>query len=330
MSHHPLLRRRALLAAGTALAASPLARPALAQSAWPAGRPIEIVVGFAPGGGTDVMLRALAVFLSAELPGANFVVTNRPGAGGETAYVALQGAKPDGYTIGSLNTPGYLSVPIERRVRYDRTKIRAVVRLVDDPTAFVVHRDSPYHSLADLVADAKRRPGQISVGSSGVGTDDHLGLTLFQAATGTEFIHAPYAGAGLVKNAVLAHHIDVAGLNLGEIGMLGQDKPALRPLAAMGAQRWDLMPDVPTFREQGYNVLMTSERGIGAPRGTPDEIVLRLQEAIARVVAKPEWIEKARQLELPMAYLPGAEWEAQMPEQEARYRRIWETTPWQQ
>ncbi|MCI0755600.1 tripartite tricarboxylate transporter substrate binding protein [Teichococcus vastitatis] len=329
MTSHPALPRRRLLATGFALAASPLARPALAQPAWPTARPIEVVVGFAPGGGTDVMLRALAQAVSAELPGSNFVINNKPGAGGETSYVTLQAARPDGYTIGSVNTPGYLSVPLERRVRYDRTKIRAIARLVDDPTAFVVHQDSSFHSLADLVAEAKRRPGEISVGSSGVGTDDHLALTLFQAATGTEFIHAPFAGAGLVKNAVLAKHIDVAGLNLGEIGMLGQDKPALRPLAGMGAQRWDLMPDVPTFRELGYDVLMTSERGIGAPRGVPDEIARQLQDAIARVVAKPEWAEKARQLELPMAYLPGAEWEAQMPAQEARYRQIWETTPWQ-
>ena len=166
------------------------------------------------------------------------------------------------------------------------------------------------------------------VGSSGVGTDDHLGLTLLQAATGTEFIHAPYAGAGLVKNAVLAGHIDVAGLNLGEIGILGQENPPLRALAAMGEKRWELMPNVPTFREEGIDVVMTSERGLAAPRGIPDEIATRLQEAIARVMAKPEWLQRARQLELPLAYLPGAEWEAQMPAQEARYRRIWEATPW--
>jgi tripartite-type tricarboxylate transporter receptor subunit TctC len=219
-------------------------------------------------------------------------------------------------------------VPIERRVRYDRAKIRAIARLVDDPTAFVVHRDSPFHSLADLIAEAKRRPGQLSVGSSGVGTDDHLGLTLFQAASGTEFIHTPYAGAAQVKNAVLAGQIDVAGLNLGEIGFLGQENPPLRPLAAMGEKRWDLMPEVPTFREEGIDVVMTSERGLAAPRGIPDEIAIRLQDAIARVMAKPEWLEKAKQLELPLAYLPGAAWEAQMPAQEARYRRIWEATPW--
>jgi tripartite-type tricarboxylate transporter receptor subunit TctC len=318
--------RRGLLAAGVA-ALAPLC-PALAQAQWPVGRPIEVIVGFAPGGGTDVMVRALGLFLGTELPGANFVVLNRPGAGGETAYVALQAAKPDGYTIGAINTPGYLSVPLERKVRYDRAKIRPIARLVDDPTAFVVRRDSPYRSLRDLIEAARRKPGSISVGSSGVGTDDHLGLTLLQAASGTEFIHAPFAGAGLVKNAVLAGHIDVAGLNLGELGNLGQENPPVRPLAAMGERRWELMPNVPTFREEGFDVVMTSERGLAAPRGVPDEIVTRLQDAIARVMAKLEWLEKARQLELPLAYLPGAEWEAQMPAQEARYRRIWETTPW--
>ena len=321
-----MIGRRGLLAAGAATLALPC--PALAQAQWPAGRSIEVIVGFAPGGGTDVMVRALGLFLAAEIPGANIVVLNRPGAGGETAYVALQSAKPDGYTIGAINTPGYLSVPLERKVRYDRTKIRPIARLVDDPTAFVVRQGSPYRSLQDLVEAARRKPGTISVGSSGVGTDDHLGLTLLQAASGTEFIHAPFAGAGLVKNAVLAGHIDVAGLNLGEIGSLGQESPPLRPLAAMGETRWVLMPNVPTFREEGFDMVMTSERGFAAPRGIPEEVATRLEEAVARVMAKPEWLERARQLELPLAYLPGATWEAQMPAQEARYRRIWESTPW--
>lgn len=319
------LTRRGIL--GGCIAA--LATPALAQPAWPAGRPIEVIVGFAPGGGTDVMVRALAQFLAAELPGANFVVVNRPGAGGETAYVALQGARPDGYTLGTINTPGFLSLGVQRRVRFDRGQIRLIARLVDDPSAFVVHRESPYRSLRDLVDAARRRPGTISVGSSGIGTDDHLGLTLFEAASGTEFIHVPFAGAGPVRNAVLGRQLDVGGINLGEIGMLGQDSPMLRPLAGMGERRWDLMPDVPTFREEGYDVLMSSERGLGAPRGIPEEIARRLEDAIARVIAAPEWAEKVRQLELAMDFLRGTEWEAQMPAQLARYQRIWERTPWQ-
>ena len=322
--------RRGFLATGLASLAVPtLAAPALAQPAWPAGRPIEVIVGFAPGGGTDVMVRALAQALSSELPGANFVVANRPGAGGETAYAALQGARPDGYTLGTINTPGYLSLGVQRRVRYDRAQIRLIARLVDDPSAFVVHRDSPYRTLKDLVEAAKRQPGTISVGSSGIGTDDHLGLTLFQAASGAEFIHAPFAGAGPTRNAVLGRQIDVAGLNLGEIGMLGQENPLLRALAGMGERRWELMPDVPTFREEGYDVQMTSERGLGAPRGIPDEIAKQLEDAIAKVIATPAWSEKVRQLELAMAFLRGADWEAQMPAQLARYQGIWDKTPWQ-
>jgi tripartite-type tricarboxylate transporter receptor subunit TctC len=89
------------------------------------------------------------------------------------------------------------------------------------------------------------------------------------------------------------------------------------------------MPDVPTFREEGYDVLMTSERGLGAPRGIPDEIAKRLEDAIAKVIATPEWAEKVRQLELAMSFLPGAAWEAQMPAQLGRYQGIWQRTPWQ-
>ncbi|HEY4254627.1 MAG TPA: tripartite tricarboxylate transporter substrate binding protein [Roseomonas sp.] len=319
------LSRRTLLTAGAATA---LARPALAQPAWPAARPIEVIVGFAPGGGTDVMARAIAPFLEAELPGARFVVLNRAGAGGETAYTALQTARPDGYTLGYINTPGYISVGIERRVRYDRARIRPIARLVDDPTAFVVRDDSPFRTIGDLVEAARRTPETIAVGSSGVGTDDHLGLTLLEAASGTKFIHAPYTGAGQVKTALIAGHIQVAGLNLGEMGILGQERALVRPIAAMSAERWTEMAGVPTFREHGFDVIMSSERGLAAPRDIPDEVATRIDRAVAKVLTLPAWHEQAKRLELPIAYLPGPEWEAQMPAQEARYRGIWEATPW--
>jgi tripartite-type tricarboxylate transporter receptor subunit TctC len=254
-------------------------------------------------------------------------VLNRPGAGGETAYVAIQSARPDGYTLGAINTPGYLSVPIERRVRYDRAKIRPIARLVDDPTALVVRQASPHKTLRDLVeaARASRGPSASAPRAS--------------APTTTW----PDAAAGGHGNGVHPHPLRRGGA--GEERGAGRahrrrrpeprrdrhpqpENPPLRALAAMGEKRWELMPNVPTFREEGVDVVMTSERGLAAPRGIPDEIAARLQDAVARVMAKPEWLEKAKQLELPLAYLPGAEWEAQMPAQEARYRRIWEATPW--
>ena len=240
MSHVPRLTRRGVLAGGIAA----FAAPALAQTAWPAARPIEVIVGFAPGGGTDVMVRALTQLLVAELPGANFVVVNRPGAGGETAYVALQGARPDGYTIGTINTPGYVSLGVERRVRYDRARIRLIARLVDDPSAFVVHRDAPWRTLADLVEAAKRRPGTISVGSSGVGTDDHLGLTLFQADAGRHRAgdrEARMGGEGAATR--IADGVSAGrGLGSGDAGPggaipahLGSDALAVTGVAALSA-----------------------------------------------------------------------------------------------
>ncbi|WP_158295571.1 tripartite tricarboxylate transporter substrate-binding protein [Crenalkalicoccus roseus] len=209
-------------------------------------------------------------------------------------------------------------------MRYDRAQIRLIARIVDDSSTFVLHRDSLYCSLQDVIADARRRPGTISVGTSGIVTDDHLGLTLFQTASGTEFIHVPFSGAGPSRNAALGRKIDIAGLNLGEIGTLDQENPLrqLRTLAGMGERRWKLMPDVPTFRELGYDGVMTSERDIGAPRAIPEEITQRLEQAILKVVATFEWAEKARQLELAMGVLPGAEWEARMPAQLRRYQQI--------
>lgn len=319
--------RRGLLAGmGTAvLVPSPQAR---AQAPWPAGRATEVIVGFAAGGGVDITARAVAQHMTHELPGANFIVLNRTGAAGETAYAALQMARPDGYTIGWLATPGYVAMGIERQVRYDRAKIRPIARLIDDPAALMVRADSPYRTLKDLVEAAKRRPDSISVGSSGVGTVSHLGLTLLQAQSGASFIHAPFSGAGPAKNALLGGHIDVCGLVVGELGTMGQDREALRVLTVMARKRVELVPEVATAREDGFDLVISGERGIAAPGGIPDEVALRLQGAIQHILGTPAFLERARHLELPLAYLSGADWERRMAEQEAEYRRIWARTPW--
>lgn len=298
-----------------------------AQAEWPNDRPIEIIVAFAPGGSTDVMARAMQPFLEKEL-GAKIVIVNKPGASGEIAYTLLSQTKPDGYTFSFINTPGYLSMQVQRKLRYDPKNIQAVARIVDDPTAFVVRADSPLKSLKDLVAQAKANPRSVSVGSSGVGTDDHLATILFEQAAGVSLTHVPFPGAAETRTALLGGHISVGGLNVSDFASDGTG--SVRPLFHFGDKRSPDAPDVPTAQEQGVEVFMSSERGLAARRDMPTEIRTKFADAVKKVVENPEFKEQAKKLALPLAYLTGEEWEQQMPKRLQAFQDIWNKTPWVQ
>jgi tripartite-type tricarboxylate transporter receptor subunit TctC len=306
-----------------ALAAS----TSLAHAEWPNDRPIQMIVAFAPGGSTDVMARAIEPLLEKEL-GADIVIENRPGASGEIAYTALSKAAPDGYTFSYINTPGFLSMQVQRQLGYDPKSIKPIARIVDDPAAVVVPASSNINTLKDFVEAAKANPGSVSFGSSGVGTDDHLAIILLGAATGTTFTHVPFSGAGETRTAILGSQISGGGLNVSEFA--GNDTSGLRMVAHFGSERSAQLPDVPTAKEQGFDVEMTSERGIAAPVSVPDEITTKFSEAVKRVIESPEFQEQAKQLALPLAYLPGSEWEKQMPGRLERFQKIWNETPWVQ
>jgi tripartite-type tricarboxylate transporter receptor subunit TctC len=310
------------LMAATILAAATGA--ALAD--WPNDRPIQMIVAFAPGGSTDVMARAMEPYLEKAL-GADIVIENRPGASGEIAYTALAKAKPDGYTFSYINTPGFLSMQVQRELGYDPATIKPIARIVDDPTGVVVPESSPYKTLADFVNAAKSGEA-VSYGSSGVGTDDHLAIILLGAKTGANFIHIPFGGAGETRTAILGSQVSAGGLNVSEYA--GADTAGLRMIGHFGQERMPQVPDVPTAAEQGFDVFMTSERGIAAPREVPDEIATRFADAVKATLDDPEFQKQAQQLALPLAYLPGAEWEAQMPARLEEFRKIWAATPWVQ
>jgi tripartite-type tricarboxylate transporter receptor subunit TctC len=310
------------------LAAATIAASAsLAHAEWPKDRPIQMIVAFAPGGSTDVMARAIEPFLEKEL-GADIVIENRPGASGEIAYTALSKAKPDGYTFSYINTPGYLSMQVQRKLGYDPKSIKPIARIVDDPTAIVVPASSNIKTLKDFVEAAKAKPGAVSYGSSGVGTDDHLAIILLGAATGATFTHIPFSGAGETRTAILGSQVTGGGLNVSEFA--GNDTSGLRMIAHFGTERSPELPDIPTAKEQGYDVEMTSERGIAAPSALPDEINQKFSAAMKRVIDNPEFQKQAKHLALPLAYLSGPDWEKQMPGRLERFQKIWNTTPWVQ
>ncbi|KRW95634.1 tripartite tricarboxylate transporter substrate binding protein [Paracoccus sp. MKU1] len=286
---------------------------------WPTDRPIEMIVAFAPGGGTDIMLRTLAPFLEAELD-TQFPVLNRPGASGEIAYTALSQARPDGYTVSSLNRPGFLTMQIGRKLRYDPAEICPIARIVEDPGTFIVQAGSPYKSLADLVAFAKENPGAVSVGTTGVGTDEHLAMLQLEQAAGIDLTAVPFGGANEAKTALLGGHVAMIGLNVGEYTQ--SDHDAFRALAQFSEARSTLAPDLATAWEQGFDVLMSSERGLAARCDVPEEVRAKLAAAVDTALANPEFQDKARQQALPLAYKSGTDWQADMPVRLARYTEI--------
>jgi len=318
------MHRRSLLAG---LAAAPLAAPAIAQG-FPE-RPLTMVLAFPAGGGTDVAARPLARIMERYL-GQAVVVTNRPGASGEIGFTELARARPDGYTIGFINTPTIVTIPIERpQARFRLDDFATVLNIVDDPGAIWVLPDSPIRSVADLVAEAKRRPGQIAYGTSGIGSDDHLAVLALERVSGTQFLHIPFAGGAPVRTATLSKQIELAVTNIGEA--IGDYRQGLfRPIGQMGTTRWPVMPDVPTFREQGFDVVEGSMRGLAAPAGLPKPVLDRIVDAARKAVADPEWQAVATQLSLPLRILGPDEYRAELVAMKGHYEALWARHPWRE
>jgi tripartite-type tricarboxylate transporter receptor subunit TctC len=320
-------RRTLLAAAAAGVAAALPPRPARASD-WQPDRPITMIVAFAPGGGTDTAARTLARFMERDL-GQPVVVTNRAGAGGEIGWSELARAKPDGYTIGFTNTPNIITVPIERQARFRFEDFAFIANIVDDPGGMWVLADSPVSSLAALVEEARRRPGELSYGTTGVGSDDHLAMLAFQRLTGTRFLHVPFGGSSQVRTALLSRQLALAVVNMAE-GIADWRQGLVRPLGAMATARWEGAPEVPTFREQGFDVVESSMRGVGAPAGVPRPVLDRLALSVRRAVEHPEFKAAAAQQSLPLRYLGPDEYRVELAALKAGYERLWREHPWRE
>jgi tripartite-type tricarboxylate transporter receptor subunit TctC len=317
------MNRRHLIAAGLGT----LAAPRLAHAAWPADRPIQVFVSGPPGGGMDMLARTVLPFVMRRLPGASFVVINRPAAGGQLAFEGVAQAAPDGYTIGAAQAPNSIVLPIERTVRYRVQDFTFLGNVIEDPCGLWVRADSPIRSVADLVAAARQRPGQMTVGTAGAGSDDHLLMLALQDAASVEFSHVPFNGTPPIITNLLSRSIDVGSLNMSEGQSLMRDG-TLRALAQGGPERWAGTPDTPTFREQGFAILGGSTRGLIAPPNLPPEIRDALRAAVAAANADPEWLAAAARVNLPLRPMTAEAQQALFLEQDAQLRAIWARKPW--
>lgn len=291
-------------------------------------RPINMIVAFSAGGGTDVAARTFAPFIEKHLGNdASVVVLNRTGAGGEIGFTELSRAEPDGYTIGFINSPGFDTIPIQREARYSLESFAPIANVVQDPYVFAVNPDSGIETLEDLVAQAKERPGEVTFGTTGPGTGNHLSTMEFQSLADVELRHIPYPGAADVRAAILGGHIDIAIMGVSE-AISAVNAGDLTALGQMGKTRWEGAPDIPTFTEQGYDLFMSSMRGIGAPAGTPDDVIAKLEDAIRAAVEDPEFQERAAEQQLPLDFLDSEAYTQTLTDRTETFKSLWESDPW--
>jgi tripartite-type tricarboxylate transporter receptor subunit TctC len=321
MQRIPSLLRRLLCAAA-------LLAPAAAFAAYPE-QPIRMIVAYGAGGGTDIVARVIAPYIGKYLGNnASVVVINRAGAGGGIGFTELASATPDGYTIGFINTPNVLTIPIERKANYHWQGFDLLGNVIDDPGNFSVHAESTIRNLADLVAYAKGNPGKVTYGTTGIGSDDHLAALMFERAAGVKLTHVPFKGAAEVHNALAGKQIVMAAMNIGEALQYAKGGSPLRQLGQMSTARTNLAPGVPTFKEQGYDIVMASLRGIAAPKGLPPAVREQLVSAVQKAAADPEFQAKAAGYFAPLRYLAPARYEAELKESEAGFRQLWKEMPW--
>jgi tripartite-type tricarboxylate transporter receptor subunit TctC len=300
-----------------------------ADAAYP-DKPITMIVAYSPGGGTDLIARAIAPYIEKYLGGgARIVIVHRPGAGGEIGFAALANAPADGYTIGFVNTPPLITIPIERSAQFGGPqRFELLGNVIDDPCNFAVHADSPFKNLKDLADYARANPGKVTVGSTGIGSDDHLVMLMFERAAGVKMTHVPFKGSSDVRTALLSKSITLAAMNIGESLQSIKGGAAMRNIGQFSPARTNLAPDLPTAREQGYDIELSSLRGMAAPKGLPPEIRNQLVKAVAAAAADAEFQAQAVKFFAPLRFLSPAEFERVIKEAEGGFRQLWKELPW--
>ncbi|MEJ8855976.1 tripartite tricarboxylate transporter substrate binding protein [Variovorax robiniae] len=275
-----LLRATLLTALFTA---APLA--AWAQS-FPA-KPIKLIIAFPAGGPTDITMRQLAENAS-KILGQPVIIDNKPGAGGTLPAQALQTTAPDGYTIAQIPL-GVFRLGYTTKINWDPIKdITYVINVTGYAFGIVVPTDSPLKTWADFVAYAKANPGKLTYGSTGTLTSPHLTTEIVAQKAGIELQHVPYKGSADLQLAVLSGQLMAAADSTGFAPQVEAGK--LRVLNTWGEKRLAKFPDAPTLKELGYDVVQNSPFGIGAPKGTPPEVVKKLHDAFKQAMEEPSYV----------------------------------------
>ena len=282
---------RALRECPVALALMLASAGTAAQADYPS-KPIRMIVPFAPGGGTDITARAIAIRLG-ESWGQTVVPDNRPGANGTIGVDVASKATPDGYTICMISSSHAVNVALYSKLPYDLTRdLTAITQATSQPYAMIIHPSVPAKSVKEFIAYAKTRPGAINYGSSGTGGISHLGGAWLGSIAGISMVHVPYKGGALALTDMIGGQIQ---MQLGTLTLSGPHIKAgrLRALAVTTPKRWPGTPELPTMQEAGVpGFAITQWYGLIISAKTPRPIINKLNKEIARILQLPDVKEK--------------------------------------
>ena len=268
-------------------------------------KPINIIVGQAPGGSADINARLLAESLSKILK-QPVIVQNKPGVGGAIGAAQVANSQPDGYTL-LLTQSGSFTYPEAERISgrkplYELSQLEPIVQMTDDPTILIVRADSRWKNHENLINEAKLNPGKLTYGSSGNFGPAHLSVEMLANAAGVKFAQVPFGGGGPANMAMLAGTVDFS-VAPPSIALPQINAGKARALMISGSKRIKSLPNIPTYKEAGYQAQFSFSTGIAAPKATPSSIINLLRDSILVAVQSPEYRSKINTQSMEVSFL---------------------------
>jgi len=283
-------------------------------------KPVTVIVPWAIGGASDLLFRAVAATFPKYANGQQLIIKNVEGASSVVGMTEYMTARPDGYTIAMWATAQTIRTQMAK-APYEATDFRALFSAVEDSPYILVHKDSPFNTVTDLVNYAKANPGKLTMGNSGTGGGNHLAALQFCIATGITVNHVPYSGGGPSAQATLSREIDCS-MNVPAEGLTNVASGDLRMLVVVGDKRMSAFPNVPTTVEMGFNAINKQTRGAVILKTVPEGIVQRFEDIFKQVAADSDFQTALRNLSMNPLYADGATYTKMIADENELYKKI--------
>lgn len=290
-----------------------------AEEQYPS-KPVNVIIAYKAGGGTDVGARILLSEAQNNFS-QPFVVVNKPGADGEIGYTELAKAKPDGYTVGFINLPTFVSLPLQRKTQFSKDSVEPIMNHVYDPGVFVVKGDSSWNTLEDFIIEAKNNPNTLTISNNGTGASNHIGAAHLAYESGIDVVHVPFGGSTDMIAALRGGHVNATVAKISEVGSLIRSGE-LRALGSFSENRLEDFQEIPTLKEKDINVLFGSARAIVAPKGVDPKILDQLHVTFKTALESPGNIEKSKNADLPLMYMDPVQLKEYINNQEVYIKEI--------